>query len=387
MSGGVPGPGVQRRRRSRVSGRRSARSTTEPGRAGRFQRVGGLPGRREDRRLVQRAHGVRPARARLAQHSRRPAQPADAGADEHQDQVPRGLPPFAPSVLRERVSDYFELDTDSPYMLLVAPVKKERSIPLTRRAAEAVGHRQAQRAALRHSGHHAHRLLGAHPDRDAETQPALLRADQGVRPADGLSGAWSTRRSTCAASRSSARRPTRTAASCGRTSTPGARAVPARQDRATRLEGDRRMAARVPARLTAAQGRRFGLTVGIAFLVLAGIAWWRGHPVTLDGARRRWARCWSSPGSSFRRTSVRSSGRGWASRTISRVTTPIFMGVVYFVVLTPVGCAATVGGPQSASSPRSRRLVLAHAGRGRPPIRRSAATVLTVDQRHDMSRA
>lgn len=42
-----------------------------------------------------------------------------------------GFRPFAPSVLRERVSDYFELDTDSPYMLLVAPVKKERCIPLT----------------------------------------------------------------------------------------------------------------------------------------------------------------------------------------------------------------------------------------------------------------
>jgi carbamoyltransferase len=31
--------------------------------------------------------------------------------------------PFAPSVLRERVSDFFELDADSPYMLLVAPVQ------------------------------------------------------------------------------------------------------------------------------------------------------------------------------------------------------------------------------------------------------------------------
>jgi len=30
--------------------------------------------------------------------------------------------PFAPSVLRERVSEYFELDEESPYMLLVAPV-------------------------------------------------------------------------------------------------------------------------------------------------------------------------------------------------------------------------------------------------------------------------
>jgi carbamoyltransferase len=34
--------------------------------------------------------------------------------------------PFAPSVLRERVADYFDLDADSPYMLLVAPVPERR---------------------------------------------------------------------------------------------------------------------------------------------------------------------------------------------------------------------------------------------------------------------
>lgn len=33
--------------------------------------------------------------------------------------------PFAPSVIRERVSDFFEIDGESPYMLLVAPVRKE----------------------------------------------------------------------------------------------------------------------------------------------------------------------------------------------------------------------------------------------------------------------
>ncbi|MFZ0826684.1 MAG: carbamoyltransferase [Verrucomicrobiia bacterium] len=33
--------------------------------------------------------------------------------------------PFAPIVRRERVADYFELDTASPYMLLVAPIRKE----------------------------------------------------------------------------------------------------------------------------------------------------------------------------------------------------------------------------------------------------------------------
>lgn len=34
--------------------------------------------------------------------------------------------PFAPAVLREDVSKYFDMDCDSPYMLLVAPVRKDR---------------------------------------------------------------------------------------------------------------------------------------------------------------------------------------------------------------------------------------------------------------------
>ncbi|MBF0501984.1 MAG: carbamoyltransferase [Candidatus Riflebacteria bacterium] len=38
--------------------------------------------------------------------------------------------PFAPSVLRERVNEYFELDVDSPYMLLVADVQPKRRIPV-----------------------------------------------------------------------------------------------------------------------------------------------------------------------------------------------------------------------------------------------------------------
>ena len=42
-----------------------------------------------------------------------------------------GFRPFAPSVLKEHVNDYFEMDCESPYMLLVAPVKKERQIPMT----------------------------------------------------------------------------------------------------------------------------------------------------------------------------------------------------------------------------------------------------------------
>ncbi len=39
--------------------------------------------------------------------------------------------PFAPSVLAGRVSEYFELDGASPYMLLVAPVREHLRIPMT----------------------------------------------------------------------------------------------------------------------------------------------------------------------------------------------------------------------------------------------------------------
>ena len=39
--------------------------------------------------------------------------------------------PFAPSVLAERVSDYFEQNSPSPYMLIVAPVKEALRLPLT----------------------------------------------------------------------------------------------------------------------------------------------------------------------------------------------------------------------------------------------------------------
>ena len=38
--------------------------------------------------------------------------------------------PFAPSVLREDVNEWFELDNDSPYMLLVADVKKNKQIKM-----------------------------------------------------------------------------------------------------------------------------------------------------------------------------------------------------------------------------------------------------------------
>ena len=47
--------------------------------------------------------------------------------------------PFAPSVLEERATDYFEIDRPSPYMLLVAPVRDDIRVPMTRHDRELTG--------------------------------------------------------------------------------------------------------------------------------------------------------------------------------------------------------------------------------------------------------
>ena len=114
------------------------------------------------------------------------------------------------------------------------------------------------------------------------------------------------------------------------------------------------MAAGIPARLTAAQGRRFGLTVGGAFLLFAGIAWWRGHPTTtsvlgaLGGVL--------SLAGLVIPTLLGPVERAWMqlAHLISKVTTPIVMGLMYLLVLTPVGLLRrTFGGNPMVHEPHS----------------------------------
>ena len=47
--------------------------------------------------------------------------------------------PFAPSILREDLSEWFDLNCDSPYMLLVADVKKEKQIDVSEKSNELFG--------------------------------------------------------------------------------------------------------------------------------------------------------------------------------------------------------------------------------------------------------
>jgi hypothetical protein len=93
----------------------------------------------------------------------------------------------------------------------------------------------------------------------------------------------------------------------------------------------------VSARLTAAQGRRFGLTVGIAFLVLTAVLVWRAREVP--------AMVTGSLGGLLILagllvpTRLGPVERGWMAfaHKISKVTTPIVMGIVYFLVVAPIG--------------------------------------------------
>ena len=47
--------------------------------------------------------------------------------------------PFAPSVLREDVNNWFDLDIDSPYMLLVSNIKKNKQIPMSKKDQDLFG--------------------------------------------------------------------------------------------------------------------------------------------------------------------------------------------------------------------------------------------------------
>ena len=97
-----------------------------------------------------------------------------------------GFRPFAPSVLRERVADYFELDRDSPYMLLVAPVRFERRIPMSdeQDAGWGIDKLNVPRSdipAVTHIDYSA-RIQTVHRD----SNPRLLRPAQGVREPHGV---------------------------------------------------------------------------------------------------------------------------------------------------------------------------------------------------------
>lgn len=95
---------------------------------------------------------------------------------------------------------------------------------------------------------------------------------------------------------------------------------------------------------TASAGRKFGVTVGVALALLALIARSRGHPVSFL--------ILGVPGTVLliaalvipARLGPVESGWMWFASVLSKLTTPLFMGIVYFIILTPLAFIRRLGG-------------------------------------------
>jgi hypothetical protein len=100
----------------------------------------------------------------------------------------------------------------------------------------------------------------------------------------------------------------------------------------------------VSARLSRAEARRFGLVVGAAFLTLGLLVWWRERPLA--------GQVFGAIGAALILSGVmlpdalRPVYRAWMglALAISKVTTPVFLSLVYFGVITPIGLVRRVLG-------------------------------------------
>jgi hypothetical protein len=108
------------------------------------------------------------------------------------------------------------------------------------------------------------------------------------------------------------------------------------------------------ARLSPSEGRKFGLTVGAAFGVLAAIGFWRGHLI-LPAAL-------ATVGVLLAIAGLAIPGRlgpvhaGWmrGAHAISKVTTPLLLGLMYVIVITPAGLIMRLLGRDPLRHPESR---------------------------------
>ncbi|UCG85409.1 MAG: hypothetical protein JSW71_15945 [Gemmatimonadota bacterium] len=89
--------------------------------------------------------------------------------------------------------------------------------------------------------------------------------------------------------------------------------------------------------MTASAGRRFGLTLGFAFMALGAVLLWRDHRAVAAVAGAVGITLVVS--GIVIPTMLGPVERGWMAlaHAISRVTTPILMWLVYYVTIFPIG--------------------------------------------------
>jgi hypothetical protein len=117
------------------------------------------------------------------------------------------------------------------------------------------------------------------------------------------------------------------------------------------MERGRRLEAPISARLSPAEGRRFAFTVGGVFLLLAAIGVWRG--------RSHQALVFGGLGTILMLAGLIIPGRlgpvlrAWLGlgHLMSKVTAPVFLGLVYFAVLTPIGVLMRLFGRRPLERP------------------------------------
>ena len=100
----------------------------------------------------------------------------------------------------------------------------------------------------------------------------------------------------------------------------------------------------VPTLLTPSEGRRFAFTLGAAFVALSGLVWWRGN-VTMAAFLAAVAGLLLLAGL-FLPGRLGPVYRAWMgfALVLSKLTTPIFMGLVFFVVILPIGLVMRIFG-------------------------------------------
>jgi hypothetical protein len=100
----------------------------------------------------------------------------------------------------------------------------------------------------------------------------------------------------------------------------------------------------IPARLKPSELRRFALTVGGAFLALSALMYWK------ENVQAAWA--FAGIGALLATAGILVPARlgpvhrAWMGLALllSRITTPIVLGVIYFLVVTPIGLIRRVLG-------------------------------------------
>ncbi len=104
------------------------------------------------------------------------------------------------------------------------------------------------------------------------------------------------------------------------------------------------MAHRVSAGLSKSEGRKFGLTLGVAFSVLAAVLLWRDRG-TAAGVVGALGGLFLFAGIVLP-TKLGPVEKAWMglALAISKVTTPIIMGIVYYLVVLPIGVAVRTFG-------------------------------------------